>query len=90
MNGVDPVTAVGIYLILWWVVLFTVLPLGVRSHHDEGTTPPAGHDWGAPVNPNLKRKFLTTTWVAAIVWAVLMAVLLTGVVPLPDMPGPNG
>ena len=36
---------------------------------------PGGGDPGSPVNPNLKRKFITTTWVSAIVWVVL-AVLI--------------
>jgi hypothetical protein len=35
-----------------------------------GIKPPPARDPGAPVNPNLKRKFITTTWVSAIVFAV--------------------
>jgi hypothetical protein len=43
-------------------VLFAVLPIGSRSYHEMGIKPPGGGDPGAPVNPNLKRKFITTTW----------------------------
>lgn len=88
MNGVGVVTAIGIYLICWWIVLFAVLPIGMNQGAQD--RPTDGADWGAPANPNLKRKFLTTTWVAGVVWAAVMAVLVFGLVPLPGMPGPNG
>ena len=78
-----PVTSIAIYLVLWWVVLFAILPLGVVSHHDAGVNLGDGGDPGAPVNPNLKRKFITTSWVSAIVWGVLMLVLHFKLIPLP-------
>jgi predicted secreted protein len=46
-------TALAIFFLIWWVVLFAVLPFGVRSQHEEGEMP-AGTDprrlcrgWGA-------------------------------------------
>ena len=68
------------YFVIWWLVLFTVLPLGVRSHRDDGTLAEAGNDPGAPVNPNLKQKAVTTSWVALIVTAIVWTVFETGVV----------
>jgi predicted secreted protein len=59
------------YLTIWWTTLFAILPLGVRSHHEEGIPVPGGGDPASPVDPKLKRKFLTTTWVAAIPFALL-------------------
>jgi predicted secreted protein len=87
---IGPFTAVAIYLIVWWVVLFTVLPLGSRSHAEAGVELKDGGDPGAPLSPNLKRKFLTTTWVAAVVWLLILVVIQFGIVPLPDLPGPGG
>ena len=78
--------AISIYFVLWWVVLIAVLPLGVRTHHDEGIPVPGGGEPGSPVNPNLKRKFITTTWVSAIVWAVIWAVLTFHLIPAPTPP----
>ncbi len=66
------ITLFAIYLTVWWTVLFAVLPLGARSHHEAGSHPDDGGDPGAPVTPNLKRKALTTTWVSAIVWVVVV------------------
>ena len=79
-------SGVAIYLTLWWTVLFAVLPLGARSHAEEGVPVPGGGDPASPVNPNLKRKFFTTTWVAGILFAILWAVLRFHLVTLPNFP----
>ena len=63
------VTAAAIYFIIWWVVLFAVLPWGVRSQHESGALP-AGTDPGAPAVPHLRRKLLWTTVIAGGVYAV--------------------
>ena len=65
-------TLVAIYLTIWWTVLFAVLPLGARSQHEAGMEVTDGSDPGAPVVHNLKRKAITTTWVAGIVWLVVV------------------
>ena len=62
-------TSLATYLIVWWVVLFSVLPVGVVSHAEAGIEAPGGGDPASPVNPNLKRKFITTTWISALVFA---------------------
>ncbi len=82
-------TGIAIYLTLWWTVLFAVLPLGNRTYAEEGLEVPGGGDPGAPVNPNLKKKFITTTWVSAALWLILFGVIKFGLVTLPQMPG-NG
>jgi predicted secreted protein len=76
-------SGIAIYLTIWWTTLFAILPLGVRSYAEEGIEVPGGGDPSAPVNPNLKRKFITTTWVSAIVWAMLWATLHFHLVRLP-------
>jgi predicted secreted protein len=45
-----PITLVAIYIIIWWVVLFTILPLGMNQGAQE--RPTDGSDWGAPPAPN--------------------------------------
>ena len=77
---------IAIYLTLWWTVLFAVLPLGNRTYAEEGIEVKDGGDPGAPVNPNLKRKFITTTWVSALIWSVLWLVLKFHLVSLPPFP----
>lgn len=71
----NPLTLIAIYVVLWWVTLFAVLPLGARSHHEDGQAVPGGGDPGSPVLPNLKCKAWTTTWVSAVLFVVLLIVL---------------
>ena len=59
-------SALAIYFVVWWIVLFVTLPFGVRSQDEEGTTVP-GSDPGAPVVPMLARKAIWTTVISAII-----------------------
>jgi predicted secreted protein len=81
-----PFTAIAIFLTIWWTVLFAVLPLGVTSHAEAGIDRGDGGDPGAPVDPKLKKKFLTTTLVSVVLFAILWTVIKLGVVTLPDLP----
>jgi len=83
---IGPVTMFAIYIVVWWVVLFAVLPLGTSSETHE--PPTDGSQWGVPKTPNLKRKFLTTTWIALVVWAGVMGLVYIGWMPLPDLAPP--
>ena len=79
-------TSIAIYLTIWWTVLFAVLPLGVTSHAEAGIDKGDGGDPGAPVDPKLKKKFLTTTWVSAVIFAILWTVIKLGLITLPPLP----
>jgi predicted secreted protein len=81
-----PITSIALFFTVWWTVLFVVLPLGNVTHAEAGIDKGDGGDPGAPVNPNLKRKFFTTTWVAAIVFAVIWVVIRLGLITLPALP----
>ena len=61
---------IAIYFTMWWIVLFAVLPFGVRSQHEE-TDYSQGTDPGAPSNPRLLLKAACTTVVSAILFAGL-------------------
>jgi predicted secreted protein len=61
-------TGLAIFFLIWWVVLFAVLPWGVRSQHEQGNVIP-GTDPGAPAIPHLRRKLLWTTLVSLAVFA---------------------
>ena len=66
---------IAIYLVIWWTVLFAVLPLGTTSYAEAGIEVKDGGDPGAPVDPKLKRKFFTTTWISAVVFSILWLVI---------------
>lgn len=65
-------TAVALYLLIWWVVLFAILPIGTRPEPE----PDPESGWrGAPVRPRMGRKIIATTLVAALVWGGCVAVI---------------
>jgi predicted secreted protein len=66
-------TGLAIFFLIWWVVLFAVLPWGVRSQHEDDTAVP-GTDPGAPTKSKIGWKLLWTTLVAFAVYAVCYVV----------------
>ena len=63
----NPVTGILVYVVVWWIVLFTILPWG--AHPPE--KPEVGHATSAPEKPRLLLKFAVTTVVAGIVFAAI-------------------
>ena len=58
-------TGAVLYVLIWWIVLFAVLPIGTRPVED----PDLQTGWrGAPEQPRLLMKVIITTLVAAVVW----------------------
>lgn len=79
----DLTFSISVYLVIWWVVLFAVLPLGVTSHHEAGIEVPGGGEPASPVDPKLFKKFITTTWVSAIVFVFVWTCYTFHLVHLP-------
>ena len=69
------VTAVAIFITIWWVTLFAVLPFGVRSVHESDDAPLAGTDPGAPVAPRLLMKAGLKTIISAILFVALVVIV---------------
>ena len=67
-------TLIAIYFLIWWVVLFAVLPWGVRSQEEAGEVMP-GTDPGAPAIHKVWSKLIWTTVVASTIFAVLYVIL---------------
>ena len=61
----SPGGALAVYFVVWWIVLFAMLPIGVRSQSEEGVVA-EGSDPGAPGQPMLLKKALWTSLIAAI------------------------
>lgn len=84
--GYSITSALAIYFVMWWMILFAILPIGVKTQDEAGDVTP-GTVPSAPENPMLVRKALITTGVAAIVFAVFVAITRSGLsikdIPLP-------
>ncbi len=59
------------FLLVWWLVLFTVLPFGARppDQLEPGMAP------SAPAKPRIALKFLITTVIALVLTALILWVI---------------
>jgi predicted secreted protein len=63
-----PVTGIAIFFVLWWIVLFAVLPWGTRPV----ATADSETGWrGAPERPGMLKKVIATTIATSIIWGLL-------------------
>jgi predicted secreted protein len=74
-----------LYILIWWIVLFAMLPIGVRTQAEEGEVAP-GTAESAPHDPRLLPKMIATTLVSAIVFAALYAIIVHHVITLDQIP----
>jgi predicted secreted protein len=72
---------IAIYLVIWWTVLFAVLPIGVRTQGEDGAIVP-GTPESAPAAPRLLRVVSLTTVISALVFAGLWVLVKYGVIDL--------
>jgi predicted secreted protein len=81
-------TAFVLYVLVWWTVLFAVLPLGTRPVAE----PDSKTGWrGAPEHPHLLRKLLLTTLISALIWGIIIGLIESdwlsfrhGILSMPD------
>ena len=60
-----------VYVLIWWIIFFSVLPVGIQSNNEKFKERIEGVDPGAPNNPNIVRKFLITTIITSIIFIVI-------------------
>ncbi len=61
-------TGLMVYIIIWWCVLFCVLPLGVRTPEEAGEPAIPGQAPSAPVRPQLLLKAGLATGISAVLF----------------------
>lgn len=77
---------VAIYFIVWWIVLFAMLPFGVRTTEESGEEASPGNADSAPHRPRMLPKMIATTIVSAIIFAGIYAIIVHHVIRLDDIP----
>jgi predicted secreted protein len=66
-------TGMAVYFIFWWLTLFTVLPIGLRTQADEDDVT-LGTTASAPHKHRMGRVFIITTLVSAVIFAIFYVV----------------
>ena len=57
-----------IYIIIWWIVFFTILPIDVNR---EKPIKIDGEDPGSPENPKMLKKFIYCTGITSIIFIMI-------------------
>ena len=81
------ITFAAFFFLVWWVVFFAMLPLGVKSQHEAGEIEP-GTDPGAPQRPLLLWKVAATTVVTAVLVVIVYALWEAGLIAIDRLPLP--
>lgn len=68
MITISPIFGLAIYGIIWFLTLFMVLPIGVRTQEEAGLVEP-GSEASAPVLPHMWKRLLATTFFACLIFA---------------------
>ena len=69
---------IAMYVVIWWLAIFAVLPWGVRPA-EKGDL---GARAGAPANPRLGMKVIATSIVAGVLWLIMYAIIQSGLINL--------
>ena len=72
-----------VYVIIWWLVLFMVLPFGITRV--DPTTLLPGQDPGSPAKGRMLLKLMITTGITAVLVCIYYFVTTTGLISLKDM-----
>ena len=57
-----------VYVLIWWIIFFSVLPIGIKHNEKPFKNNLEGNDPGAPKNPNILKKFLYTTLITSLIF----------------------
>ena len=60
-----------VYVLIWWIIFFSMLPVGIQSNKEKFKEKIEGIDPGAPINPKIGKKFLITTLITSIIFIVI-------------------
>ena len=67
-----------IYVMIWWIIFFSILPVGIKSNKETFPDSIEGSDPGAPKNPKIGKKFLITTLITSILFIMIYYIVQLG------------
>ncbi|UWQ13823.1 DUF1467 family protein [Aliiroseovarius sp. M344] len=76
--------AIVLYVVIWFVTMFVVLPIGLRTQGDEGKVLRGTHA-GAPANFRLGRTAIIVTIIGTVIWAIVAGIIVSGWITVEDI-----
>lgn len=78
------VSGIVLFAVVWFMVLFVVLPIRIETQGDRGEVEP-GTPQSAPAEAVMWRKAKQVTAISFVIWAILAAIILSGAISLRDL-----
>ena len=79
------VSAIVLFAVIWFMVLFVVLPLRLKTQGDVGERLVGTHAGSPATGFSMKRKVRLTTLVALVVWVIISGVIIWGGITVEDI-----
>ncbi|UWQ46741.1 DUF1467 family protein [Leisingera aquaemixtae] len=76
-------SAIVLYAVIWFLTFLVIIPIRLQTQGDRGNVVPGTHA-GAPEKHFLKQKAWVTTGIAALIWAIVAGIILSGAVSVRD------
>jgi predicted secreted protein len=77
-------SAIVLFAVIWFMVLFVVLPLRMKTQGEAGEIVPGTHA-SAPADPQLKRKVKIVTLASFVLWVIIAGTILSGIISIRDI-----
>ena len=78
------VSAIVLFAVIWFMVLFVVLPIRLETQGDRGEIVPGTHA-GAPANFSFRKKARLVTIISVVLWVVIAGVIFSGAITVRDL-----
>ena len=79
------VSAIVLFAVIWFMVLFIILPIRVQSQGEAGERV-EGTPVGAPSSAfSMTRTMITATWIAVVAFVVIASVIIWGGITVEDL-----
>lgn len=79
-----PFSAFVLFAVIWFLTLFIILPLRLTTQGEDGHVVP-GTPQSAPANPMIRKRMLITTAISFVIWVVVVAIIVSGVIGIDDI-----
>jgi len=73
-----------LFVVIWFLTMFVTLPIILRTQGEDGDVVPGTHE-GAPSDFRLGRTMLIVTVLAVVIWGLVAAIILSGVITVEDL-----
>lgn len=73
-----------LFMVIWFMTFLVVLPIRIQTQGEAGEIVPGTHA-GSPQQHHLKKKMWIVTGIAAVLWAIIATIIITGLVTVRDI-----